>query len=175
MSGAQKGGCLRSSELPPVPEAVSFWKPHSHLRQLGLAKSGNQDVSCRCSGCSLWNFFLNLWLWSWFYIYVFFFFSENVHVYQPDHRYGTWGDNIQVKPLKPSQCLVKYIQRTLWPPMKKVTTFLWTPQRKLHFRTEHSVSLNQYTIIFYPLHHDGHLCYFQFEQLSENWFLAKIL
>jgi hypothetical protein len=37
----------------PVPEAVSFCSPHSHLCRLLLEESWNQDVSCRCSGQEL--------------------------------------------------------------------------------------------------------------------------
>jgi hypothetical protein len=39
--------------LPPVPEAISFCSPHSHLCRLVSVESRNQDVSCRCSGNSL--------------------------------------------------------------------------------------------------------------------------
>ena len=36
--------------LLPVPETVSFYSSHSHLRRLVSEVSGNQDGSPRCSG-----------------------------------------------------------------------------------------------------------------------------
>jgi hypothetical protein len=49
----EKGAAFEALWLPPVPEAVSFCSPHSHLCRLVLVESGNQDVSCSCSGNSL--------------------------------------------------------------------------------------------------------------------------
>jgi hypothetical protein len=53
-------GDIWSSDLPsgrrlrpetgPLPEAVSFCSPHSHLWRLVLMESRNRDVSQRCSG-----------------------------------------------------------------------------------------------------------------------------
>jgi hypothetical protein len=45
----KKGAASEALWLPPVPEAVSFCSPHSHLCKLVLLESQNQDVSCRCS------------------------------------------------------------------------------------------------------------------------------
>jgi hypothetical protein len=53
MSGAGKKSASNALWLLPVPEAVSFCGPHSHLCRLVLVESGNQDVSCRCSSNSL--------------------------------------------------------------------------------------------------------------------------
>ena len=44
---------LEALFLPPVPEAVSFCSPHSHLYRLVSGGSMNQDRSCRCSGKAL--------------------------------------------------------------------------------------------------------------------------
>ena len=57
-SGEKVAGCLEpengaASEalwLPPVPEAISFCIPHTHLWRILLVGSRNQDVCCRCSG-----------------------------------------------------------------------------------------------------------------------------
>jgi hypothetical protein len=49
----EKGAASEALWLLPVPEAVSFYSPHSHLCRLLLAESWNQDVSLRCSGKSL--------------------------------------------------------------------------------------------------------------------------
>jgi hypothetical protein len=44
-------GCASEAVLIlPVPEAVSFCSPHSHLCRLVLERSSNQDGSPRCSG-----------------------------------------------------------------------------------------------------------------------------
>ena len=55
--GAQISGiqtCLLAEdegpETGPVPDAVSFCSPHSHLRRLVSEGSGNQDGYSRCSG-----------------------------------------------------------------------------------------------------------------------------
>jgi hypothetical protein len=49
----EKGPASEALWLLPVPEAVSFYSPYSHLCRLVLMESGNQDVSCRCSDNSL--------------------------------------------------------------------------------------------------------------------------
>jgi hypothetical protein len=48
--GPEKGAALESLWFPPVPEAVSFCIPHTHLWRILSAGSRNQDVCCRCSG-----------------------------------------------------------------------------------------------------------------------------
>jgi hypothetical protein len=49
----EKACASESLRLLPVPEAVSFCSSHAHLCRLVSVESGNQDVSCRCSGNSL--------------------------------------------------------------------------------------------------------------------------
>jgi hypothetical protein len=52
MSGCLEPETWSASEalwLPPVPEAVSFCSPHSHLCRLVSAESWSQDGSPRCS------------------------------------------------------------------------------------------------------------------------------
>ena len=49
----EKGFASEALWLLPVPEAVSFCSPHSHLHRLVLVEPGSQDVSCRCFGNSL--------------------------------------------------------------------------------------------------------------------------
>jgi hypothetical protein len=44
--GPEKGAALEALWLSPVPEAVSFCIPHSHLCRILLAESRNQDVCC---------------------------------------------------------------------------------------------------------------------------------
>jgi hypothetical protein len=51
----ETGTVSESLWLLPVPEAVSFCSPHSHLCRLVLVESGNQDVSHRCSGRKIFN------------------------------------------------------------------------------------------------------------------------
>ena len=55
MSGVRS--CLLAEdegpETGPVPDAVSFCSPHSHLRRLVSEGSGNQDGYSRCSGKAL--------------------------------------------------------------------------------------------------------------------------
>jgi hypothetical protein len=46
----EKGAASEALWLLPVPEAVSFCSPHSHLSRLLSAESQNQDVSHSCSG-----------------------------------------------------------------------------------------------------------------------------
>jgi hypothetical protein len=46
----EKEVALEALWLPPVPEAVSFCIPHTHLCRILLAGSRNQDVCCQCSG-----------------------------------------------------------------------------------------------------------------------------
>ena len=47
-------GPVPEAVLPwPVPETVSFYSPHSHLRRLVLEGSGNQDASPRFFGKAL--------------------------------------------------------------------------------------------------------------------------
>ena len=46
----EKGAASEALWLLPVPEAVSFCNPHSHLCRLLSAESRNQDVCCQCSG-----------------------------------------------------------------------------------------------------------------------------
>jgi hypothetical protein len=53
MSGAKTGSASEALWLLPVSEAVSFFSPHSHLRRLVSAGSGNQDGSPRCFGKAL--------------------------------------------------------------------------------------------------------------------------
>jgi hypothetical protein len=48
--GPKKGPALEARLLPPVPEAVSFCIPPTHLCRILSAGSQNQDVCCRCSG-----------------------------------------------------------------------------------------------------------------------------
>ena len=67
MSGVWKRGCSEALWLPPVPEAVSFCSPHSHLCRLVLVESGNQDVSHRCSGNSI-LFLFNVFWFSYMYV-----------------------------------------------------------------------------------------------------------
>jgi hypothetical protein len=50
MLGPEKGATLEALWLPPVPEAVSFSIPHSHLCRILSAVSWNQDVCCQSSG-----------------------------------------------------------------------------------------------------------------------------
>jgi hypothetical protein len=50
---AKKGSASEALWLPPVPEAVSFCSPHSHLHRLVSVEPGNHNVSCRCSSNSL--------------------------------------------------------------------------------------------------------------------------
>jgi hypothetical protein len=45
----ETGSASEALWLPPIPEAVSFCSPHSHLSRLVLAGSGNQDDSPRYS------------------------------------------------------------------------------------------------------------------------------
>ena len=45
----KKGAASEALWLLPVPEAVSFCSPHSHLHRLVSEGSGNQDDSPRCS------------------------------------------------------------------------------------------------------------------------------
>jgi hypothetical protein len=54
----EMGSATEALWLPPVPEAVSFCSPHSHLCILVLAGSGNEDGSRRCSGKALTYFLL---------------------------------------------------------------------------------------------------------------------
>ena len=49
----ETGSATEALWLLPVPEAVSFRSPHSHLCRLVLAGFKNQDGSCRCSGKAL--------------------------------------------------------------------------------------------------------------------------
>ena len=49
----EKGAASEALWLPTVPEAVIFCSLHSHLCRLVSVESGNQDVSCRCSGKAL--------------------------------------------------------------------------------------------------------------------------
>jgi hypothetical protein len=49
----ETGSASEALWLPPVPEAVSFCSPYSHLCRLVSVGSGNQDVSCRCSSNAL--------------------------------------------------------------------------------------------------------------------------
>jgi hypothetical protein len=51
--GPKKGASLEALWLPPVPAAVSFCIPHSHLCRILSAGSQNQDVCCWCSGKAL--------------------------------------------------------------------------------------------------------------------------
>jgi hypothetical protein len=46
----EKGAASETRWIPPVPEAVSFCSPHSHLYRVVSVESGNQDVSRRRSG-----------------------------------------------------------------------------------------------------------------------------
>jgi hypothetical protein len=69
MFGARKGAASEALWLPPVPEAVSFCSPHTHLCRVVSVESGIQDVSHRCSGKALsgWadtnvNVLRNIWL-----------------------------------------------------------------------------------------------------------------
>jgi hypothetical protein len=48
--GPEKGAALEALWRPPVPEAVSFCIPHTHLYRIISVGSRNQDVHCRCSG-----------------------------------------------------------------------------------------------------------------------------
>jgi hypothetical protein len=41
----EKGAASEALWLPPVPEAVSFCSPYSHLCRVVLVESGIQDVS----------------------------------------------------------------------------------------------------------------------------------
>ena len=47
------GSASEALWLLPVPEAISFCSPHSHLCRLVSVGSGNQDGSPRCSGKAL--------------------------------------------------------------------------------------------------------------------------
>jgi hypothetical protein len=49
----EKGSASEALWLLPVPEAVSFCNPHSHLCRLVSVESGNQDASSKCSSNSL--------------------------------------------------------------------------------------------------------------------------
>jgi hypothetical protein len=49
----KNGAASESLWLSPVPEAVSFCSPHSHLCRVLPAESWNQDGSCRFWGKSL--------------------------------------------------------------------------------------------------------------------------
>jgi hypothetical protein len=53
MSGAQNVSASVDLWLLPVPEAVSFCSPHSHLSRLVSEGSRNQDGSLRCSSKAL--------------------------------------------------------------------------------------------------------------------------
>jgi hypothetical protein len=46
----ETGTVSEALRLLPVPEAVIFCSPHTHLFRLVLVKSWNQDVSHKCSG-----------------------------------------------------------------------------------------------------------------------------
>jgi hypothetical protein len=46
----EKGAASEVLWLLPVPEAVSFCSPHSHLCRVVLVESRNQDVPSRCTG-----------------------------------------------------------------------------------------------------------------------------
>jgi hypothetical protein len=48
--GPEKGVALEALWLPPLPEAISFCIPHTHLCRILSAGSQNQDVCCQCSG-----------------------------------------------------------------------------------------------------------------------------
>jgi hypothetical protein len=51
--GPEKGFAPEAMSLLPVPEAVFFCSPQSHLHRLLSEGSGNQDGSPRCSGKAL--------------------------------------------------------------------------------------------------------------------------
>ena len=78
-SGGKVPGCLdpekaAASEalwLPPVPEAVSFCSPHSHLCRLVSVESWNQDISRRYLGKA----------YGWFYKWIFFIFINGYSVF----------------------------------------------------------------------------------------------
>ena len=64
MSEARNRACLEALWFLPVPEAVSFCSPQSHLCRLVLAGSRKQDVSGRCSGnCLLGNLSILIFLY----------------------------------------------------------------------------------------------------------------
>jgi hypothetical protein len=63
----EKGAASEALSLPPLPEAVNFCSPHSHLCRLVLVESGNQDVSHRCSGNSI-LFLFNVFWFSYMYV-----------------------------------------------------------------------------------------------------------
>ena len=59
----EKGPASEALWLPPVPEAVSFCSPHSHLCRILLLESRNQDVCPGCFIIPLWRILLILvWL-----------------------------------------------------------------------------------------------------------------
>lgn len=116
-----------------------------------------------------WETWGSSWPLDFGFVYIFFlkiYFSTNQIL-------NLWTEHTS-NPSNPDNAL-SFLYKEHFSYLWKVIAFLWAPQRELHFRMEHTGSLNRYTIILYPFHRDGHLCYFQFEQLSGNWFLAKIL
>jgi hypothetical protein len=56
----EKGAASEALWLLPLPEAVSFYSPHSHLCRVVSVESGIQDISRRCSGKALpcWVYWL---------------------------------------------------------------------------------------------------------------------